>query len=126
MKTILSALGCENAALSVYITDDNEIRELNRQWLGRDRETDVMAWSQNEGVPFPTDFLGDVVISADTAIRQAGQRGHSPDHELNVLIAHGVLHLLGYEHVNGGRQARKMFETQKRLVELIEEQEKKA
>lgn len=126
MKTILSALGCENAALSVYITDDTEIRELNRQWLDRDQATDVMAWSQTEGEPFPTDFLGDVVISADTAIRQGGQRGHSPEHELNVLIAHGVLHLLGYEHKNGGRQARKMRDTEERLVELIEEQEKKA
>ncbi len=118
-------MGCERAGVSLYLTDDAEMQELNRNWLGRDEPTDVMAWSQVEGDPFPTDFLGDVVISVDTAIRQASQRGHSIDHELTLLICHGVLHLLGYDHVHGGRQARKMFDIQKRLVESIEKQERK-
>ncbi len=125
MKIILSALECEGAGLSVYLTDDEEMEELNREWLGREGPTDVMAWSQIEGEPFPTSFLGDVVISVDTAMKQAENMGHSTDHELNVLIAHGILHLLGYEHVNGGIQARRMFDTQKRLVEKIESQEKR-
>jgi len=126
VKIILSALECEGAGLSVYLTDDEEIEQLNRQWLGREGPTDVMSWSQLEGEPFPTYFLGDVVISLETVVRQAEKMGHSTDHELNVLIAHGVLHLLGYEHVNGGLQARRMFDMQKRLVDEIEAQEKKA
>jgi probable rRNA maturation factor len=126
VKIILNALECEGAGLSVYLTDDEEIEQLNRQWLGREGPTDVMSWSQLEGEPFPTSFLGDVVISLDTAVRQAEKMGHSTDHELNVLIAHGILHLLGYEHVNGGLQARRMFDMQKQLVDEVEAREKKA
>lgn len=114
---------CEKAELSILVTDDDEIRKLNRDWLGKDRATDVMAWSQLEGPPAPTSFLGDIVISIETAERNAAERGHSLDRELNRLIAHGVLHLLGHDHVRGGVRARKMREAEDRLIKIIEDQE---
>jgi probable rRNA maturation factor len=114
----------EKAELSVLITDDKEIREINLKWLERDRPTDVMAFSQLEGEPFPTDFMGDVVISVETASRQAEKIGHPPEKELDRLLAHGILHLLGYDHAHGGRQARKMRQMEDWLVAEIEAREK--
>jgi probable rRNA maturation factor len=119
-------LAYEKAELSVLITDDKEIQEINLKWLDRDRPTDIMAFSQLEGEPFPTDFIGDVVISMETACRQAEKIGHPPDKELDRLLVHGILHLLGYDHVHGGRQARKMRQMEERLVAEIEARENKS
>jgi probable rRNA maturation factor len=104
---MLAALELDNAELSVALTDDREIHELNRSFRRRDKPTDVLAFSMREGVgPPPTpagekascELLGDVVISVDTARRQAAERGRSIDDEVCVLLAHGLLHLLGYDH----------------------------
>ena len=113
-------MGCENAELSVLITGDHEMSKINRDWLGRDRPTDVIAFSQIEGQPFPGDFIGDVVISIETAQRQARSLSHSLDHELSRLLAHGILHLFGFDHVRGGRQAAKMRRMEDSLVAEIE------
>lgn len=113
-------MGCEKAQLSVLITDNQEIQQINKQWLKKDRPTDVIAFSQLEGEPFPGNHLGDVVISLETAADQARELGHSLDSELNRLLAHGVLHLLGFEHVHGGRQAKKMRDMENMLVKKIE------
>lgn len=121
-KIILGVLGCEKASLSILITDDPSIQQINREWLGRDRPTDVIAFSQLEGQPAPTDFIGDVVVSLDTAADQANSLGHSLDHELDRLISHGILHIMGYDHVHGGRQAKKMREMEDRLISEIEKE----
>jgi probable rRNA maturation factor len=78
--------------LSVLLTDDAAMRELNRRYRGADEATDVLAFPQDGG-----GLLGDVVISVETAQRQAAERGHSLDREVGLLLAHGVLHLLGWE-----------------------------
>ncbi|HUT56133.1 MAG TPA: rRNA maturation RNase YbeY [bacterium] len=106
--------------MSILLTDDQGITAINRDWLHRDRPTDVIAFSQLEGHPFPGNFIGDVVISVETADRNARALGHSLDHELNNLLAHGVLHLLGHDHVRGAKRAAKMRGLQKRLVAAIE------
>jgi probable rRNA maturation factor len=116
---LLNALACDDAELSILITDDREIQALNREWLGRDRPTDVIAWSQREGTPMPTPLLGDVVISIETAARQANERGLTLDQELDRLLAHGILHLLGHDHVRGGAQAKRMRAEEDRLVALL-------
>jgi probable rRNA maturation factor len=89
--------------LSVVITDDDEIQALNRQYAGDDKPTDVLSFSQEEGeqftaVPDEARRLGDVIISLETAERQASEAGHDLDAEVAHLLAHGVLHLLGYDH----------------------------
>lgn len=89
--------------LSVAVTTDAEIRALNRRYASEDKPTDVLAFSQEEGealVPAPDELrqLGDVVISLETAERQASEAGHDLDAEMAHLLAHGVLHLLGYDH----------------------------
>lgn len=91
----------EPAEISIVLVDDAQIRVLNRQYRGKDRPTDVLAFSQLEGEDFAPDgekaALGDVVISVETAARQADERGLALRDELDLLVAHGVLHLLGYD-----------------------------
>jgi probable rRNA maturation factor len=92
-------------ALSVVITDDEAVRELNWQFRDVDAPTDVLAFDSGEGSDFVTApgepaYLGDVVISYPRAVAQAEEYGHSTERELALLTVHGVLHLVGYDHVN--------------------------
>ena len=85
--------------MSILITDDGEIRSLNRGYRGHDRPTDVLSFSQLEGEgPMVQHMLGDVVISWETARRQALELDCSFEEEMKRLLVHGVLHLLGYDH----------------------------
>ncbi|HID63410.1 MAG TPA: rRNA maturation RNase YbeY [Anaerolineae bacterium] len=91
--------------LSVVITDDEAVRELNRQFRDVDAPTDVLAFGGGREGDFVTApgepaYLGDVVISYPRAVAQAEEYGHSIDRELALLAVHGVLHLLGYDHVD--------------------------
>ncbi len=92
----------QDAEVSVLLADDQYIRELNKQYRGVDKPTDVLSFAQNEGDPMPgpgeEDLLGDVVISLQTAARQGEEYGHGLRREVAYLTAHGVLHLLGYDH----------------------------
>jgi probable rRNA maturation factor len=92
--------------VTVVITTDRRIRRLNRTWRGIDKATDVLSFPAGDD-PGPVRHLGDLVISRDTAGRQALHEGHSLGTELRVLALHGLLHLLGYDHErDSGRMAR--------------------
>ncbi len=80
------------------LTDDVRIQELNNKYLGRDRPTDVLSFPDGDRLPDGFVFLGEIVISLDTARRQANELGHSLLRELEELVLHGLLHLLGYDH----------------------------
>ena len=101
-ERILQHLGLKGRELSVLLVDDSEIRELNRKYLGRDRPTNVLAFPMEGPQPFP---LGDVVISTETAEREACERGVSLEEEMALLLAHGVLHLIGYDHEGDKEEA---------------------
>ena len=95
----LPLLGEADSELSVLLTGDEEIHQLNKTYRGRDQSTDVLSFSQREGeLPGPAKVLGDVVISLETAQGQAAERGHSLEAEILELLAHGLLHLLGFDH----------------------------
>jgi probable rRNA maturation factor len=101
-----AATGRGDATLTVVITTDGRIRRLNRTWRGVDTATDVLSFPAGDD-PGPGRHLGDLVISRDTAARQARNEGHSLGTELRVLALHGLLHLLGYDHErDSGRMAR--------------------
>ena len=102
-RRILSASGCPEARLSILLTDDAGIRELNAAWLGKDRPTNVISFAmqEGEGAGVQADLLGDVVISVETAARDAAEAGVPCEHELYFLLLHGILHLLGYDHERG-------------------------
>ena len=99
-RNILFFLGCGNQELSVLLTDDKKIRELNKKYRGQDQTTDVLSFPQNEGEQNEPNYhlMGDVVISTVTAKRQASQHGLSLEEEIVLLLIHGILHLLGFNH----------------------------
>ncbi len=93
----------DGAGLSIVIVDDAQIRALNRQYRDQDAPTDVLAFATREGADcvVPEEealYLGDVIISFETASAQAREAGHSVSDELALLTVHGCLHLLGYDH----------------------------
>lgn len=106
-EKMLAALGLEGAELSVALVDDAAIHALNRDYRGKDRPTDVLAFAMEEGEPTPAPrgakgqparVLGDVIVSIDTAGKQARKRRRPLLDEVTMLLAHGLLHLLGYDH----------------------------
>ena len=116
-RRLLRALDEAEAELTVSLVDDAAIRRLNRDYRGQDRPTDVLAFAMREGARAPGDeaVVGDVVISLDTAARQAQQRGVSAADEVRTLLIHGVLHLLGYDHERSVLEARRMKAMERRL-----------
>lgn len=87
--------GRKDLDVALRITDDAEIHALNRDWRGKDRPTDVLAFAQREAAAADAGLLGDIVISIDTARRQAKKGLYA---ELLHLASHGLCHLLGYDH----------------------------
>jgi probable rRNA maturation factor len=113
--------------LSLRLTDDREIQTLNRQYRHQDQPTDVLAFAALE-VDCPTGlpdmatklplYLGDIAISVETATRQAHQQGHSLPAELAWLAAHGLLHLLGWDHPDD-KSLLRMLNQQQALLEAV-------
>ncbi len=117
---LLTAIDRANGELSLLFTDDAEIHPLNRDWRGVDRSTDVLSFAQGEAEGGQTHILGDVVISIETTKRQAMERGHSVERELKVLLVHGVLHLVGYDHIDAD-EAEEMEALERDLLSRLDE-----
>ena len=117
----LQAENCaDDVELSVVLTDDEAISELNKVYRDIDGPTDVLSFAQAEGeedfdVESEEKLLGDVVISVETAKRQAEAAGNSMEDEIDMLLVHGILHLLGYDHAEP-EEAEKMFSRQAELL----------
>ena len=123
--TILNALGCpEKTELSISIVGDRSIHSLNREYLGKDRPTNVISFSLQEGdFGSLTTALGDVVISADTAAREAEAGGINTWERVVFLLLHGILHLCGYDHERSGEAAaRRMQKKEQQLFTLLRQQ----
>jgi probable rRNA maturation factor len=126
-ERMLASLDLSSAELSVAITDDSEIRELNKVFRHRDKATDVLAFAMREGQPVGAtsppserrtkkrerELLGDVVVSVETARRQAKEHRRRLDAEIRMLLAHGLLHLVGYDHQTDRQEAAMNAATEK-------------
>ncbi len=123
---ILSALGCtEETELSVSIVGDRVIRTVNREYLGKDRPTNVISFSLQEGDCGGVNphALGDVLISADTTAREAEGSGTEFFERLSFLLLHGILHLCGYDHERSGEaQAQKMQQKEQQLFRILKKE----
>ena len=102
-KVLLHLKVDERTEISVLFTDDKFIRSLNNKYRGIDKPTDVLSFNLQEGSVESleiesNDLLGDIIISVETAQRQANNLNHSMEKELTVLLIHGLLHLTGYDH----------------------------
>jgi probable rRNA maturation factor len=121
-ERVLSALGAEGSELSVSIVGDRTMRSINREYLGKDRPTNVISFSMREGEfgDLNPQALGDVVISADTAAREAEEGGITFDERFCFLLLHGILHLSGYDHERSGEaEAVRMETKEKELFALL-------
>ena len=113
----MADLALPDAELSILLVDDAQIQDLNRGHLGRDKPTNVLAFSMREG-EFSTihpQLLGDLVISVETARRQSNRFGLNKMEMITLLMVHGILHLVGYEHERTRKGAREMTIKQKEL-----------
>lgn len=123
---ILGALGCpEETELSVSIVGDRSIRVINREYLGKDRPTNVISFSLQEGDCGGVNphALGDVLISADTAAREAEEAGMEFFDRLSFLLLHGILHLCGYDHERSGEaEAQKMQQKEQQLFKTLKKE----
>jgi probable rRNA maturation factor len=119
-RRLLTGLELGDAELSVLLVSDAEMQRLNRDWRGKDRPTDVLAFAQGEGGgAAPAGLLGDVVISVDTARRQARSGRRPLGREAERLIVHGLLHLLGYDHERSARAAAEMKQKERELARWL-------
>jgi probable rRNA maturation factor len=96
LERLVAALAPEAESLGVRFAGDREVRRLNRTYRDKDKPTDVLSFPGEEG------HLGDILISVPVARRQAAAAGHSVERELKVLLLHGLLHCLGYDHETDG------------------------
>ena len=123
VKLVLEDRGRESAEVSVVFVDDAEMRNLNRTYRGANKSTDVLAFPMNDGklAAISPDLLGDIVISVPTARKQAEMHEHSIERELSILLIHGLLHLLGYDHMTD-RDEMIMKEKENECLALVEEE----
>jgi probable rRNA maturation factor len=121
LAVLLRSAGVPDAELSVLIAGDRAVRSLNLKYRGIDRTTDVLSFSQREGrfANLCPELLGDIVVSAPRAAAQARAAGHSLAREIDALLVHGLLHLLGWDHEKGSRAAEAMRRMEKRLLARI-------
>jgi probable rRNA maturation factor len=108
-----------NTALTIVITGDEQIHELNRQYRDVDAPTDVLSFATQFIDPESQDhYLGDVIISYPRAAEQAQKRGHPVEDELQLLVVHGVLHLFGHDHAESDEKNR-MWKAQGEILSLL-------
>lgn len=114
-----------SAEVNVTFVDDEQIRELNKQYRNIDSATDVLSFPMGDNRIFDIDpdtgayVLGDVVISLEHAEAQAKKYGHSLQQEVAFLTVHSMLHILGYDHVNGGVEAMRMREREDKIMRAL-------
>lgn len=106
------------ATLTVLLTNDTQLRALNRDYRGFDETTDVLSFTDGTELPEMGLYLGDIAISVPQAQRQADQQGHSLLDELRLLTVHGVLHLLGHDHAEPEEKER-MWSAQEIIINQL-------
>lgn len=115
---LLKLLDCRDKEVSLSFVNDEAIQQLNSQYRNKNKPTDVLSFSLQEGEfgNINPHILGDIVISVDTAMADASKNGLSLEQEINFLIIHGLLHLLGYEHENTTKEEKKKMQAKQRTL----------
>jgi probable rRNA maturation factor len=120
-KIILKALGALDGELSILIVDDPEIAKLNKAYLDRSGPTNVIAFPMQQGQfgHISPNLLGDVVISVDTAAREAQDVSMAIESRFDQLLVHGILHLFGFDHKKMSQEAEAMMIKERQLLKLL-------
>ncbi len=121
LRKLLSLTGQRNAEVSVLLVGDKAMRSLNRQYRGKDRTTDVLSFPLREGrfSRIQPHVLGDIVLSLPAAARQAKAAGEPCRVEIDRLLVHGYLHLLGYDHEKSPAEASRMEGRERRFRKAL-------
>jgi probable rRNA maturation factor len=107
------------ADLTIVLSDDSQLQALNLQWMGVDAPTDVLSFPSDETDPESGNrYLGDILISVQRAAEQARVAGHTVQAEVQLLVVHGVLHLLGHDHAEADEKAR-MWQAQGEILNQL-------
>ena len=114
-NTILSLCGVDDIELSILIVNNRSIRELNKKYRGMDKPTDVLAFPMGGH----SKLLGDIIISMEKTHAQAAERGHSTEQEFKILLTHGILHLLGYDHEISPSESQRMKRKEKIILSKL-------
>jgi probable rRNA maturation factor len=123
MSRIMKYLDCDDKAISLMFVDNEEIKEINRRYLNRDYPTNVLAFSLTAGEygNINPDILGDIVISVDTAYKDALESGIEFNDELVFLMIHGILHLLNYDHEDAShKKTQQMKKKEQELFYMLQ------
>jgi probable rRNA maturation factor len=119
---IFKILDCTEGEISICFTDDKNIKQLNKQYLGKNKATNVLSFSMQEGEygNINPQVIGDVIISVETAQKDAIKGNLAVVQEINFLLIHGILHLSGYNHENTSeKEATKMQQKEKEIFNKI-------
>ena len=122
-KQILSALDCDSHEISLVITDNDQIQQLNKRYRKIDKPTNVLAFPMQEGQfrNITPGLLGDIVISCETAQKEAKSANINLTERISQLLIHGILHLIGFDHEASESDAIKMEEKSLELLRQIED-----
>ena len=122
VQVILNGLDYPDGEISILLVDDPQIAALNQDYLKRPGPTNVIAFAMREGdySQISPHLLGDVVISMDTAAKEAQDAGISMERRVDELLVHGILHLFGYDHEKSEEDDRRMEEKSRELLERLE------
>ena len=118
----LKSENVDNGVVNIIIVDNKKIKEINKEYRNIDRETDVISFAledDNTFIELPIRVLGDIYISIDKVKSQASEYGHSEVREICFLTVHGILHLLGYDHMNKDDEL-VMFSKQDRILDELD------
>ncbi len=119
IKYVIEKLDLANCEFNIIIVDNEKIHEINKEYRNVDRETDVISFAMEDNMDVHYDdfrLLGDIYISIDRVYSQAKEYGHSDLREICFLATHGILHLLGYDHMEPDDE-KKMFKLQNELLD---------
>jgi probable rRNA maturation factor len=122
LNRLMRELHCAQCDLSLLLVDDDQIREFNRTYLDRDRSTNVISFAMGEGEfsDINPQVLGDIIVSVETAHRDAAAAGMDFMDEMEFLVIHGLLHLLGYNHEHTtARESKRMRARERELFSLL-------
>ena len=118
-QKILRLVGQNNAELSLALVGNDEIRELNRKYRNKPTPTDVLSFPADESASLHARLLGDVIISVEQAEIQAKQARRTLEAEVEWLLIHGILHLLGYDHERSAKEAKIMRALEKKITRAL-------
>ena len=118
-QRILGLLNQDRVELSLALVDNREIKKLNARYRKKDQPTDVLSFPSGEQLPTGIQILGDVVISVEQAEEQAGERRKTLEQEIESLLIHGILHLLGYDHERSRKEAKIMQSLERKISRAL-------